>query len=276
MSIAYPLADAALAERIESAVVEDLAVFAVSARETGVYPEAVTLRAGGGIALWLSHGNVVNGAFGIGMDGAVDGADVDAIVEFFERRSSPARLDVCPLADESLLPLLAERGFRATGFEMVLHQPLPASGAPLLAEGVTVGRAEDRTALEAWAELEARGFRNEVVSDADRALARSIAMRADGSHFTGYVDGTPAGTGMLVIRDRTALLNGDSTVPALRRRGVQSAILAERLRHAGAAGCDLAIIEAAPGSASMRNQERAGFRVAYNRVTLERPSRRET
>ena len=93
-------------------------------------------------------------------------------------------------------------------------------------------------------------------------------------HFTGDLNGQPVGTGMLVLRDGLAMFNGDSTLPAARNRGVQSSILAERLRYAREAGCDLAVIEAAAGGVSQRNQERSGFRTAYTRVTLERSARR--
>ena len=37
------------------------------------------------------------------------------------------------------------------------------------------------------------------------------------------------------------------------------------------AGCDLAVTESAPGSASQRNMERLGFRIAYTRVDLVAP-----
>lgn len=42
-----------------------------------------------------------------------------------------------------------------------------------------------------------------------------------------------------------------------------------RLRIAAARGCDLAMMVAAPGSASQRNAERQGFRIAYTRVKWE-------
>jgi hypothetical protein len=52
----------------------------------------------------------------------------------------------------------------------------------------------------------------------------------------------------------------------LRRRGLQSALLRERMRYALAHGYDLAMMAAQPGSDSQRNAERAGFRIAYTRT----------
>ena len=74
---------------------------------------------------------------------------------------------------------------------------------------------------------------------------------------------------MLNLVEGIAMFNGDSTLPSARGRGVQSAILAERLRYAAAEGCDLGVIEAEAGGTSQRNQLRAGFRIAYTRVCME-------
>jgi GNAT superfamily N-acetyltransferase len=68
------------------------------------------------------------------------------------------------------------------------------------------------------------------------------------------------------MHDEVALFAGASTVPELRRRGLQAALLQERMRYAFDRGCDLAMIVAAPGSESQRNAERNGFRIAYTRT----------
>jgi GNAT superfamily N-acetyltransferase len=271
MAQAYPLVDVSLVRRIEAATAADVLAWAECESARAVYSEAATLRVAGGIAAWFCSGNPVNGAFGIGMTGPVTADDVEAVVDFYRARRAPARIDVSPHADSSLIPLLAAAGFRVIGFEDVLYQPLPALPAPAPAPGVEVRVAWDEWDRALWAEIEARGFKDEDVSAADRALAGSISVRRDGMHFLGTLDGEAAGTGMLVMKDGVALFNGDATLPAKRGRGVQSAILAERLKAASEAGCDLAVIEAAPGGISHRNQQRAGFRMAYTRVSLERP-----
>ena len=55
-------------------------------------------------------------------------------------------------------------------------------------------------------------------------------------------------------------------VPEMRRRGLQAALLRERMRYALEHGCDLAMMVAEAGSQSQRNAERTGFRVAYTRT----------
>jgi GNAT superfamily N-acetyltransferase len=65
-------------------------------------------------------------------------------------------------------------------------------------------------------------------------------------------------------------------MPELRRRGLQAALLEERMRYAFERGFDLAMMVAEAGSNSQRNAERKGFRVAYTRLKwkLEFPAGR--
>ncbi len=270
----YPLADTALACLIERTAAAELCAWIDDARETGVYPDAEFFRVGGGAAVWFSPGNVVNGSFGLGVDRAVEQEEVAAMIAFFAEHGMAAKSDVCPHADPSLLRWLAEAGFVATGFETVLCQPLPLADPGPVAEGVEVRIAATDEERAMWADLEARGFTEDKATPADHELARAISRRTDASPFVGYLDGEPAGTGMVTFAGGIAFFNGDSTLPSARNRGVQSSILAERLRHAGSMGCDLAVIEATPGGTSQRNQIRAGFRVVYTRVSLEQPPRR--
>ena len=84
--------------------------------------------------------------------------------------------------------------------------------------------------------------------------------------FLAEVDGKPGAAGVLSIHDNVALFGGAATVPELRRRGLQTALLHERMRYAFEHGCDLAMMVAVPGSDSQRNAERKGFRIAYTRT----------
>jgi len=74
----------------------------------------------------------------------------------------------------------------------------------------------------------------------------------------------------MTIDQQLADLGGMTTSPAFRRRGVQAACLAHRLRVAREAGCDLAVASADPGSESARNIERAGLQCLYTSVGLRR------
>jgi hypothetical protein len=68
------------------------------------------------------------------------------------------------------------------------------------------------------------------------------------------------------MSEGVALLAGASTIPGKRKLGAQLALLDVRLRAGAEQGCDLAMMCAQPGSASQRNAERHGFRIAYTRT----------
>jgi len=65
-----------------------------------------------------------------------------------------------------------------------------------------------------------------------------------------------------------AQLTGAATLPAFRRRCLQTALTLHRLAEARAAGCDLAVGTPAPGSKSQENAQRRGFDVLYSRAIL--------
>ena len=88
-------------------------------------------------------------------------------------------------------------------------------------------------------------------------------------------EGEPAGGGGVYMHEGVAEFGGASTRPVFRRRGVQSALLAARLKAASATGCDTAIVLTEPGSDSERNLGRAGFRLGYTKVIVRSQSRGE-
>jgi hypothetical protein len=73
------------------------------------------------------------------------------------------------------------------------------------------------------------------------------------------------------ISEGVALMAGAATIPGARNQGAQRALLDCRLKCAAEQGCDIAMICAAPGSASQRNAEREGFRIAYTRIKWRLP-----
>ena len=84
--------------------------------------------------------------------------------------------------------------------------------------------------------------------------------------FVAELAGRPVATAVLRCDDGVALFAGASTLSEARSQGAQRALLEARMRYAQTAGCDLAMMCAAPGSPSQRNAERQGFRIAYTRT----------
>jgi len=81
--------------------------------------------------------------------------------------------------------------------------------------------------------------------------------------FLARYEGEAAGVGSLHIQDGTASLTAGAVVPQFRRKGCHLALIHHRLYTAHALGCDLALGGASFNSASFRNRQRAGLRLAY-------------
>ena len=122
-----------------------------------------------------------------------------------------------------------------------------------------------------WAFTVAQGFAEQVpVTQEILQVMGGFAGAPNVECYLAKIDGAVAGGATLVIRDGVAGLFGASTLPAFRKRGVQTALLNKRMVHAAEAGCELAVCLAHPGGSSQRNVVRLGFDVLYSRVKFER------
>jgi GNAT superfamily N-acetyltransferase len=167
-----------------------------------------------------------------------------------------------------LLALLNERGYQRIEFTSVMFRQIgrgPQAAAPRN-ERIQARLARDGE-QELWAQTAARGW-SELTELADSILELMLicAKRSDALPFLAELDGQAIAAGLLSTCDGVALLAGASTIPEGRKQGAQRALLGSRLRYAAEHGCDIAMVCAQPGSASQRNAERQGFRIAYTRI----------
>ncbi|MBM3798236.1 MAG: GNAT family N-acetyltransferase [Acidobacteria bacterium] len=229
-------------------------------------PTSVAERfSGGGVGFYFGPASPLSQAVGLGMEGPMEDAEFARMQEFFRSRNVPVSISLCPYADPSVLDAIACHSYRITHFEQTLVRELPAVEAT---HAVTVERVAP-AGLREWARTVLAGFQEfgpmpEGMEDLFAVLG--AATRAQ--PFLARVDGAIAGGGTVAIRGDEAICYGDSTLPVYRRRGVQSALISARLAAASSAGCQLAMACTAPGTASQRNYERAGFRIAYNKAML--------
>ena len=84
-------------------------------------------------------------------------------------------------------------------------------------------------------------------------------------HYGAFDDRTLIATALLRVRGEYAWLGLASTLAEHRGRGAQISLLYRRIRDAAAAGCTWLVAEAMADGPSLRNQQRAGFEVAYER-----------
>lgn len=210
--------------------------------------------------------------FGLGMQEPISEDDIRKIEDFFSVRGSAVNHEVSPLADASVFDLLYDRRYKPIEFTSVMFRQLNASQQSLSFRdngrdnGISV-RTIDADETDIWAKTSAEGW-SEFTEYADMMydLALLTAKRPGGMCFIAEKEGQPIATGAMSIHDGVALLAGASTIPSMRQLGAQNSLLHSRLRYASEHGCDIAMMCALPGSASQRNAERNGFRIAYTRI----------
>jgi hypothetical protein len=262
------LADHALAERLERFAACD--VRGLAEASASLFPDAGGrfIEVAGGVAGYISARSPANGAIGLGFDGEVTHGQIATVERFFLDRSEEPIIGVCPLAHPSLGRVLAERGWTVGIFENVLVREVdPREEFDPPAPGIEVREALGERDLDAWALMAAEGFSAPgKPTDAEIMLARAAVCREGARFFFGLVEGEYAGTGQLEMAGDLGWLSGDTTLPGFRRRGVQGALQRARLEIVCDARGSLSVTESVPDSASQRNMERLGFRVAYTRV----------
>lgn len=259
-------ADLALAQRIEAFEAESgRACTEAAAREPQV--GAAWIAVGGGWATFTGKDSPITQAVGLGMAGAVEEAEVARMENFYRSRGAATNIETCPLAHPSLFEALGRRGYRVVEFSNVLYRAIEAGETFARApEGLHLRKARDDERMF-WAETVARGFADEIpVTPELVSVLSAFADRPGAQLWLAEVDGEVAGGAALAIAGGIAGLFGAATLPSFRRRGVQGAFFAGRLSEAARMGATLAYTITLPGSASHRNAERAGFRVAYTRV----------
>ncbi|MEM7154550.1 MAG: GNAT family N-acetyltransferase [Myxococcota bacterium] len=268
-----------LVARIERAECSLLTDGAASTGRRHPNIEVFTREISGGVATHAGPDSPLNKVAGLGFDGSVDEAELEAIEQIFHHRDTPVQVELSCLADPGIGGMLSDRGYRLVGFENVLGCPLtPDRQAPSTPDIEIVATADDD--LAAWVDVVVTGFATpdtEGVASPEEfpreALERVLGDMASSTGFSRYLarrGGEIAGGGSLRQSEGIAQLCGASTLPAHRRRGVQTALLHTRLALAAQSGCDLAIMTTLPGSRSQKNAQRRGFQLLYTRAILQR------
>ncbi len=268
------LADHSLACRLERTEALANARFVEARARLAPGSGAQWIEVAGAYAMYDSPRSPCTQTFGLGLFQMPTDRDMDELEAFFKDRQAPVLHEISPLADRALLPMLHERGYRPVELTSVMFLPLAGRVSAAAAHNETLQvRVVREDEHDLWARTAAEGWR-ELSEFADLMLDFSgvSAATEDLASFLVEMHGQPIATGALAIHQGVALLAGASTVPEWRRRGAQRMLLESRLQYAARMGCDLAMVCAEPGSASQRNAERQGFRIAYTRIKWGLPT----
>ena len=266
----FIFSDLALSRRLERAEAKANADFVETRAKFFPHSGACWIEVAGAYAMFDGIGSPLTQTFGLGVFEPVTDAVLDQIESFFRERGSDVFHEISPMADPSLVTLLAHRGYRPIELTSVLFRPISRSDkqAACTNERIKVRLIGDNEHdHEPWAQTAAKGWSSEVeFSEMILELSRLTVKKGIVPAFLAELDGQAIATGALSISGGVALLAGASTIPEGRKQGAQLALLDSRLRYATEKRCDLAMMCALPGSASQRNAERQGFRIAYTRI----------
>ena len=270
----FIFSDLALARRLEKAEARMSAEFVETRAK--LFPEsgARRLEVAGADLLFDGAESPLTQTFGLGLFAAITNSEMQVIEDFFRECGAPVFHEVSPLADAALPILLSERGYQPFEFTSMMFRSIRGRAALTAPRNerieVRLAREDEH---ELWAQTAARGWSSEAAELTDFILgvSRISAMMKGALSFLAELDGRAIATGVLGISDGVAVLAGASTIPEGRRQGAQQALLDARLRYAAEHGCDIALMGAQPGSASQRNAERQGFRIAYTRIKWRLP-----
>lgn len=258
-------ADTALAARIESA----------EARLTRDSTASGFSRpVGAGVAGFLRAGSPVNKVIGAGLTEPIDEAALAEIETQYQVRGEPVRIELCTLALPENALCLSKRGYRLSGFENVLgrrigKEPRPESGIEVVPAGPARLDEWKRLVVDAFAAPDETGvvadtFTREIIAQAVEDMAQTPGYE----RYLALRDSVPAGAASMRIDAGIALFTGAGTLAGHRRRGVQGALLAQRLFDAAARGAEIAVITTGGGTSSQANVMRKGFSLLYARAIL--------
>ena len=263
--------DKAFARRLEAA--EDVAQLRYAGLYRQLHPEigAAAEEICGGHMVFAGLGSPIGRAIGLSLDGPLSLADLGRLESFYQSHQAPVQIDITPLHDPVLWESLKARGYRMTELNNVLFRPMspydaisasqptvharPAHPEEAADLGVILERSffPDGGAPEGMLEIliplfQMEGSQPFVVEHDDRLVACSAAMA--------------------IPEHDVCALFGAGTLPEFRSRGYQTALLHARLKIAAESGCSWAVAVTRAGTASQRNCERLGFRLAYSKATL--------
>jgi GNAT superfamily N-acetyltransferase len=211
----------------------------------------------------------INRVIGLGISEPATGAALDRIADVYG--SIRHAIALAPGARAAgLAAMLRERGYEPAHawikFARAAADP-PAPATDLRIERIGPERADEFTAVLA------AGFQ---IPQTVTAMLSHLPGRRGWSWYLAQDGDEPVACGALFVHGRHGWLGQAATLPAHRRRGAQSALIAARIRAAAEAGAEVVVTETGEivddrPTISYHNILRAGFRAVYLRPNYVSP-----
>ena len=199
----------------------------------------------------------------VGLNPAETGSLQDILAWYAEQGPSP-QIEIIPGdLNKSLADALAGAGFRQTSF----HASLVGEVAEAPPIDVPIRSVETSETLEQFLDVYLAGWEFPLaIHEGARANMRRLARTSRLESYLAEIEGRPAAVAILFLHEHVAYFADTCVHPDYRGRHLQSALLARYQRDAAQAGAEMLCSQAAFGSTSHRNMERAGLRLLYTQA----------
>ena len=203
-------------------------------------------------------------------------AQLTEVLAFYAATNQPCGIEVLPCTPVSLTAALVRAGFRPGSYSATSYAPidqaLPARTStdtrdsrsePAASNNVDI-RLVDTSELGMFLDTMNTGFGTPEAMLA--SMRRNQGFWSDVSNWhllLARVNGQPAGAAVLSIHGSAGYLAAATTLPPFRNRGVQQSLIDARIRRTREHGCTLITGQAAWGSTSHGNQQRAGLALCH-------------
>jgi ribosomal protein S18 acetylase RimI-like enzyme len=272
--------DKALARRFEACEEMPQVLYARAFQKMRPEIGAAEEEIGGGHMVFAGLGSPIGRATGLGLDRAFTADDLDRVEQFYHSHNAPAQVDLCPLHESPVFEMCKQRGYSIAELNNVLYRRLGLTEDDLGGNSrpparCTIRRGRPEEAQELGGIVE-RAFFPDGAPEPYKDLLTPLYQMEGALTFAAVVDGeaVACGAGLVIPEHSVFAVCGAGTAAEYRGRGLQTALLHARLAAAAKAGCEYAVVVTQGGSASQRNCERLGFRVAYSKVTVIKESGR--
>lgn len=192
---------------------------------------------------------------------------LDEIFSFYEQLSIDFRVEVTPLnSSEHLLRKLSDKGYYQSGFHTSFLSSEPKISNDSMFHDIEV-RSLKKDEFDLFAAIYVNAFGlPSFIQDGIKQNNQILYDVPGWEFYLALRHNVPVGIGVLYVEEELATLAAAATLPAFRGMGVQRALLRRRMEKAFEKGAKYVTSEATFGSASHRNMEREGLKMAYTKA----------
>lgn len=196
-----------------------------------------------------------------------DLSHIEEIFRFYENLSINFRVEIAPPnSSEALFRKLAEQGLYQSGFHASFIGEVKSLENQRMQHSLEI-RPLQKDEFDLFASIYVTAFGlSSFIQDGIKQNNEVLFEVPGWEFYIAYKLDVPVGIAVLYVQGEFATLAAAATLPGYRNTGVQSVLLQKRVEMAIKKGVRYITSEAAYGSGSHRNMERAGLKLAYTKA----------